>query len=164
MRRSLHREVSGHHMIHPLYRGHLIMHPLCRGHLIMTHPLCRGHLIMTHPSPWVEDTWSWQPTAQGCHDQVSSTQGVVMIRCPLHRGFSWSSVLYTGGGVCHDEMSFTPGGACSGVLYTGVYYDQVSSRQWVVMIRCLRRGVVMNTNLNQNNWIIIQHSNKKTKL
>jgi hypothetical protein len=45
--------------------------------------------------------------------------------------------------VCHDEMSFTPGGACSGVLYTGVYYDQVSSRQWVVMIRCLRRGVVM---------------------
>ena len=48
-----------------------------------------------------------------CHDQVSSTQreGCVMIRCPLHRGVSWSDVLYTGG-------------AWSGVLYTGgVWYD-----------------------------------------
>ena len=55
-----------------------------------------------------------------------------MIKCSLHRG----------GGVM-IRFPLHQGDVCSGVLYTGVYHDQVSSRQWVVMIRCLRRGVVM---------------------
>ena len=52
----------------------------------------------------------------GCHNQVSSTQGVVMIRCPLHRGrgVSCSDVLYTKG--CMLRCPLHRGLSCSGVL------------------------------------------------
>jgi hypothetical protein len=65
---------------------------------------------------------------RGCHDQVSSTQGVVMIKCPLHRGrgVSCSDVFYTGG--CHDQVSSTQGEGCVMIrcpLHQGVH-DQMS--------------------------------------
>jgi hypothetical protein len=86
----------------------------------------------------------------------------VMIRFPLHRGVSWSSILYTGGVMikhplhrgfvmircplhrgCHDQVSSTQGVSWSGVLYTWRCHDRVSSTQGVSWSGVLYTGSVM---------------------